>query len=123
MNKSIPISLAIIAISVASVAGTYLYDRAQVANALEARKNEFAIIAEADALQQRQEMLARCRAELTTLRTKLTDAQINAAQYAPSPNIKDPETLQDVQAILYKKMQSEITPLKDTIARLAKECG
>jgi ferritin-like protein len=116
MKKSIPISLAVIALSVASVAGSYFYDRAKVAAAAEARQEQLAELAQQEARQQ-------CLDRIELLSASLLEKNTAASQYAPAPHIKNPENLKDVQAVLYKNLRADITAIKTNIARLRKQCG
>jgi len=115
VHKSIPVSLGIIAFSIALIAGAVIYDRISVHNKEQATLQLYAKLAKDNALQQ-------CRTKIATLSAELLEKQSAAREYAPKPNIKNPETLNDTQAILYRNLLASASQLKADIARLETQC-
>jgi len=116
MHKSVPVSLGVIAFSVAVIAGAVIYDRVNLHNQQQAKEEELAELAHKNAVTQ-------CRDRLAALTVTLPKLEAEAAQYAPDPEIKNPETLNDVQAILYKNKLADISQAEADIMRLTIQCG
>jgi len=116
MQKTIPISLGVIALSVAVIAGAAIYDRVTIHNQQQAAQARLTALAQQNALKQ-------CRQKLAALSASLVQKQSDAAPYAPDPKIENPETLNDVQSILYKNLLTDISTLTADITLLNKQCA
>jgi len=64
-----------------------------------------------------------CADERARLAEELTDTEKRAKSHAPATDIVEPETLKDVQAILYRKLVKRTEDLKAQQEQLERACA
>jgi len=122
MHKSIPISLGVIAVSLATLAGVMVYNLIKV-NAIQREIAErFEEAAKRDALARSRQAYDRCNKQITVLTDTETRLRQEAKKYAPNVSIKDPESLNDVQSILHRNLVTEANQMAKDIAELRSQC-
>ena len=122
MHKSIPISLGVIAVSLATLAGVMVYDLIKV-NAVQLEIVErFEEAAKRDALARSNQAYDHCRKQIAVLTNAEIQLRQEAQAYATKENIKDPKSLNDVQSILHKKLVTEADQTVKDITELRSQC-